>query len=293
MKRAFVLLIPMALAVVGCASPVPVAQNFGLAYQKVARTAQHWDVIADDVVEQTIDVLEDSKTLEGRALYVSPPEQRTAFNRAFREFMITRLVNEGAAVNVCKSESPKGEGFVSAGPDLQVTYDSQVIAHRAPMPDYEPGKHTALAAGILVVRRLAEVSLNSLEAGALLLTAAAGKDIADGREAAPTAAEVVVTTTVSDGNRIVVRRSDVYYVPLFDAQLFYQWGGAKKYRCPGDETADGTSAEHNAADVAYVKVEKARADMVVREMRRVNSSWRPIFVLEKPRALEQIPPYSY
>ncbi len=263
MKRVFALLIPAALTV-GCASPVPVAENFGLSYQKVARTAHHWDVIADDVVEQTIESLEDNESLKGRALYVSPPEQRTAFNRAFREFMITRLVNQGASVNECRTEPPKDKGFVPAGPDLQVTYDSQVIAHAARMPDYEPGKYTSLAAGILVARRLAEVSLNSFEAGAALMLAAAGADVAAGNRAAPTSGEIVVTTTVSDGNRIVARRSDVYYVPLFDAELFYKWGGGKKYRCPDDEAivAEGSSVERKSKDDAdYVEIEKARDEM--------------------------------
>ena len=87
-------------------------------------------------------------------------------------------------------------------------------------------------------------------------------------------------------------------MPLFDAELFYKWGGGKKYRCPDDEAivAEEASSERKSPDGSdYVQIEKARADMVVREMRRVNSSWRPVFVVEKrpDQMQDAIPPFSY
>ena len=60
MKKNYAVLASTVVALVGCASPAPVAQNFPLSYQQVARTAHHWDVVAEDVVSQTMQAIADS-----------------------------------------------------------------------------------------------------------------------------------------------------------------------------------------------------------------------------------------
>ena len=52
-KTSAILIAGISSALFGCASPVPVAENFPVSYQKVARTAHHWDVVAGDLLAQT------------------------------------------------------------------------------------------------------------------------------------------------------------------------------------------------------------------------------------------------
>ena len=80
------LLAAVALTTIGCASPNPVAENFPVSYQKVAGTAQHWDVVAEDVVMQTASVLASNPAFKGRAVYVPPTVRNTAFDATFRDF---------------------------------------------------------------------------------------------------------------------------------------------------------------------------------------------------------------
>jgi len=271
MKGIFVLLIPAALIVVGCTSPVPVAQNVSASSQQVARSARHWDVVADDVVEQTIDTLESEETLEGRPLFVSPSAQRTAFDKAFREFLITRLVAEGRAVDVCRAPRVKAkEGFAAEGAQIEVTYDTQLVRHGADLSVYdnEPRRFTWLATGVLVARQLSEVHLSTATGGATAIAGAAFIDWWRGRSSEATRTEIVVTTTISENNRFVMRRSDIYYVPDDDASLYSYWGRKTSSNCPDETTtASGTAQTEE-------EIESARMALVAREMRRVNPEWR-------------------
>lgn len=274
MKGVFVLLIPAALTVVGCASPVPVAQNFSLSDQQVARSARHWDVVADDVVEQTIEALDDNESLKGRPLYVSPSSQRTAFNKAFREFLITRLVADGTAVDVCRASPAKTkEGFAAEGAQIEVTYDTQLVRHGADLSvfDNEPRRFTWLAAGVLVARRLSEVHLSTAAGGGAAMAGAAFIDWWRGRSSQATSTEIVVTTTISENNRFVMRRSDIYYVPDGDASLYSHWGRNTKSNCPIETTKTTTASGNEQADD---EIENARMELVAREMWRVNPEWR-------------------
>ncbi|MCK0510451.1 hypothetical protein [Aromatoleum buckelii] len=273
MKKVFVLLIPAALTVVGCASPVPVAENFPLSYQKVARTAQHWDVVADDVVEQTMNAIEDNESLQNRPLHVAASERRSAFNRAFREFLITRLVDSGADVDVCKSEPSRKEGFAADGAQIEVTYDTQVVNHGLGFPDYEPRRYTWLAAGVAVIHRLTELHLNSVESVGTGLAGGAFADWWLGRDSKPTRTEILITTTIAENNRFVMRRSDIYYVPDADADLFVRWSGKRKSECPEQSQIAASGTESSGAPDEQ-EVENSRRELVARGMRRINPEWR-------------------
>lgn len=271
MKGVHVLLIPTALAVVGCASPVPVAQNASLSSQDVARSARHWDVVADDVVEQTIDTLESEEALQGRPLFVAASAQPSAFNRAFREFLVTRLVADGRAVAVCRASPAKTkEGFAAEGAQIEVTYDTQLVRHGADLSAYdnEPRKFTWLAAGVLVAHQLSEVHLSTTAGGAVAVAGAAFIDWWRGRSSEATRTEIVVTTTISENNRFVMRRSDIYYVPDEDATLYSHWGRKTNSNCPDETTiASGTAQTEE-------EIENARMAVVARDMWRVNPVWR-------------------
>lgn len=291
MKPLYALLIPAALTVVGCASPVPVASNFPLSYQKLVRTAHHWDVVADDVVSQTVAAINANPALQGRALFVASSERRTAFNRAFREFLITRLVDRGASVSVCRSEPVKSTGFSADGPDVEVTYQTQIVGHGKDLPNYQPGRFTLLAGGVMVVRRLADLHLNTAESMATALTAGALADLGLGHVAAATRTEIIITTTIAENNRFVMRRSDIYYVPEGDTDLFHRWGGMTTSRCPTDDASpsdDMKDAMMESDREHRERVsEQARRDLVAREMRRTNPDW------QAPPSMNKASAFSY
>lgn len=267
MKKQYFLMFPIALAVVGCASPVPVANNFPISYQKVARTAHHWDVIADDVVAQTTAAIEATPVLQKRGVFVPRPETGTAFNVAFRDFLINHMVARGLPVSVCKSTSSSGTGFATEGPDVLVQYEARIIGHGSRMPKYTPGLLTALAAGVSVIHNVSDNLSNSNQVAAGIGLAALA-DVGAGHIASATRTELIVTTTITQNNRYVMRKSDIYYVPDADAQLFIQ--RVKHHSsCPEDK---GDVAKVESAP-SEAEIESSRRAMMDREMRRWSPNW--------------------
>lgn len=247
-------------SLVGCASPMPVAQNFPLTHQKVARTAHHWDVVAEDVVAQTMRAIAEKPQLQSRGVYVAPT-RNTAFNMAFREFMITRMVDRGASVSVCRTTEGGGGGFAGEGPDVEIQYDTQLVVHAEHPAGYQPPMLTLLASGVAVVR---ETALNG-DGTAAVLGGVALAEWWAGYLARPTRAEIIVTTTIAEKNRFVARKSDIYYVPDGDTKLFMQKVAART-ACPGDRPM--------ARDERDADNEVARIQMIERGQARSNPNWR-------------------
>lgn len=255
-----------ALSLVGCAAPTPVAQNFPLTYQKVARTAQHWSVMADDVVAQTAKYLASNQALQGRGVFVPASSKNSAFDATFRDFLIDRLVDRGMQVSVCAAP-PRGTGFATS-PDVYVKYETRIIGH-SELPYYRPGVLTALAAGVFVGRSIANSDL-SYDARGLAGVAVAGLvDLAIANMPRPTRTEIVVTTSIEEGNRFLMRRSDIYYVPDYEADLFIQ-RVAHNPLCPSEQVAASATNDIAAADDAQY-----RRQWFANEMRRINPEWRP------------------
>lgn len=266
MKAAYALAVPVVAVMVGCASPLPVAQNFELSHQKVARAAHHWDVVADDVVGQTLRTISEKPQLQGRGVYVAPT-RNTAFDAAFRSFMITHLVQRGATVSECKVGSSASPGFAQDGPDVEIRYDTQLVVHSGIGSNYQPPRLTVLASGVAVLR---EVFLGG-DVVAGTLTGVALAEWWAGHLARPTRTELIVTTTVVENNRFVMRTKDIYYVPDGDARLFTQ-KVATRSACPGEKVA---ASEDVRGDLATdISAELYRKEMHEREMRRINPQWR-------------------
>lgn len=259
------LAVSTAIATAGCASPVPVAQNFPLTTQKVARTAHHWDVIAEDVVARTSQALTEKAQLKGRGLHVSSA-RGTAFDNAFRDFLITRFVADGHKVAVCKQARDGKPGFDAEPPDVDIEYKTQFIRHGELPRHYQPGVLTALAAGVLVLADAAEHDLSHGSVAATVLGATAAAEWGAGHLSQATRSEVIVTTTISEANRFVLRKTDIYYVPDSDAALFIQ-------RMSGQAgCVDGKPAPALAANTDGVK-DAAVRQLLDRDIRRFNPDW--------------------
>lgn len=253
-------IIAACITIAGCASPVPVAENFPLMHQRLARTAKHWDVVAMDVVQQTSAALQANPTLSGRPVLIGN-DRSTAFNAAFRNFLTNHMVQTGLPVNVCPAASKPG--FQMDAQAVEVHYEVQLVQHSARMPLYRPGALTALAAGVIVGRSLAVSHFDSTEASVIGLGLAALMDVGAGHLAQPTRAEIIITTTIAQENRFMFRRSDVYYVPEADAALFVSYYQARSF-CP-----------QTASTVPPRTDSDARDEMLAAAQRRSNPQWRP------------------
>lgn len=262
MLKNLVLVSSVVVTAVGCAAPQPVAENFPISYQKVARTAKHWDIVADDVVSQTAGVLASAQELQGRGVFVPPTARNTVFDATLRDFLINRMVDRGVPVSVC----PVGGAGMISNPDVNVRYETRIIGH-ADISHYRPGLLTALAGGIFVGRSISEANVHPDTVGVASFGLLALADAAAGYVAKPTHTELVITTTIAENNRFLMRRSDVYYVPDGDVNLFTRRvaGSALCGRAPALAMRDPADDE------------QARRDLVIDGMRRSNPNWKPTF----------------
>ncbi|MDD2544852.1 MAG: hypothetical protein PHI55_01045 [Burkholderiaceae bacterium] len=195
----------------GCAthSPIPLAENFELTVQPKVRSAGHWDLVSGDVVAQTLQTLNQTGVGAGAGapMYVALPAQATPFELAFRDFLITKLVQGGAQV----LQNPEAA--------LEVSYHAQVVRHNSDRPHFIPGRFTLLAAGLMAAYGLRHEYIDTQLAGALGLGLAAdyGASVYSG---GPTNTELILTTTVTRSGQYVARKTDVYYLENADTPLF-------------------------------------------------------------------------
>ena len=200
-----------ALLLVGCASsPIPVSANFPITVEPKVRSAGHWALLSNDVVKQTLDSL--GKVGVSGNLYVALPPNATAFDRAFQNFLITDLVKSGRVVQQYPDKA------------LEVSYQTQVVRHNSPRPHFVPGRFTMITAGLYAAYGLGLAPVGDKMAGGLAY--AAGADyIASEYSGGPTHTELILTTTIAQGGRYLVRKTDIYYVEEADTTLL-------QYRAP-------------------------------------------------------------
>lgn len=176
----------------GCANQVPVAENFSTTTQKKLRAPHHWDVIANDIVNETVNALKYNDAFNYRPVFVeSGQTESTSFNRAFRNFIITGLVNNGISV----TENPNQA--------IIVKYDTQIVKHRVGR------KYSPLLSNVLVSRKVYEPG-RSADFGAT------ASSLTDG----PTDTELIVNTSIIEDNNYYMRKSSVYYIDGEDIRLF-------------------------------------------------------------------------
>ncbi|MBK7281217.1 MAG: hypothetical protein IPI09_11030 [Burkholderiales bacterium] len=195
-----------AAVLAGCASsPIPVSANFPLTVEPKVRSAGHWGQVSNDVAKQTLESL--SKLGVSGNLYVALPANPTAFDRAFNNFLITDLVKAGRVVQQSPDQA------------LEVSYETQVVRHNSPRPNFLPGRFTMITAGLYAAYGLGlNPNVGDKMAGGL--AAAVGADyIASESSGGPTATELILTTTIASGGRYLVRKTDVYYVEEADTTL--------------------------------------------------------------------------
>ncbi len=198
MKILYAPLVMLCLGLGACMSQVPMATTYPVTYQKKMQAAQHWDILAADVAGRLHDALVGSGEQQGRSatLYVRQPRYDSDFGEAFHNLLITHLLERGFSM----SENP------AVG--MPVTYDIQVVSHKdRGFIRPTPGLFTALTSTVLVLHSVGD----SNPATATML-GAVGLDVATGFITDQPASEIIVTTSVMNGDRYAARLRDIYYV---------------------------------------------------------------------------------
>jgi hypothetical protein len=195
---------------------VPRAQAYPASDQQKARAVHHWDLLAHDVASRiatgpTAAALPAGQAYHLEAVSTSP------FHQAFSALLLTRLVNQGLSLSTQPADGERAHAVIR--------FDVQVVQHGSGVFNSSQAPATLLAAGLSVVRNwelhpptgagalaagLAVGALADVSRTALSGTAAGG----------PTRTEVLVSSTVLHGHRIVTRTSDVYYIDADDTALF-------------------------------------------------------------------------
>ena len=200
--KSYMVLAGVIFTLAGCTNQPWVKQYPpGMTQQKIS-AAQQWGLIADDVTEQTkLALLKEDYLNLGTPLYVS--EQTNAhFDRGFRNYLITSLVNAGFNVVIEQEDA------------IEIQYESQVIRHAESFDPsargYTPGVATAGITGLWVLRNASPMNI--------LASAAVGADVYQAFK--PTDVELLLTTSIVQGNRYLMRNTDAYYIENADAYLF-------------------------------------------------------------------------
>lgn len=215
-----------ALLLGGCASKyadVPAPARFENAEQQKLQAANHWKLIARHIAKQIADDTADR--LNGRLIYVPTPNNEQAFVTGFRELLITELVRQGTPVSIKPEQALQ----------VDVQYSIFKFSEERARQTYHYGDATALAAGLWAVGGVMAGNLASakgVDAGIKLLTGAAALDgfgwlsneaLGRGRFAngAVPRSEILLTTSIADGNRLISRVSNIYYTADEDHALYW------------------------------------------------------------------------
>lgn len=191
-------------------SQAPIATTYPYTEQQRMQAAHHWDVLAQ---HEATSILQRER-VRNRDLHIS--EASTAefhaysggeFGRGFRTLLTSELVSRGANLTT-----------VPTANSANITIDVEVVEHRDRGFIRPPvGALTALTAGIAVAtipfNQWSEPALGLIPAG-ILADTTSGSWTHTGNE------EIIVTTQIIDGERILYSSSNIYYINAGDRRQY-------------------------------------------------------------------------
>jgi len=132
-----------------------------------------------------------------KAIYVAlPTGETTPFEKAFQNLLITQLVNAGYPV------TNKDQGA------MRITYSIQFVQQDSNR-FIRPGRGSLLipvGVGVYIIKNAGEVGEHWWP------WALAAEELIGHIGISPTDFEVIITTSLVDGNKYVMRYTDIYYV---------------------------------------------------------------------------------
>lgn len=204
---------------VGCKSSpsthnAPIPHDFAITTQQHVQAVEHWSNIAQDLVNQTLIVLEKQK-LTQTPLYIKHPPVKSEFTVAFHDFLIDGMVKNGIKVNRTNANNTVFE------------YKIQPIEFNSDR--YFPsstkfGEETVLSNELVVRRNVSETNTNALQNNTNQTSSHLWGNKAP-------RLELVISSAIVDKNIYLMKTTDVYYANQDDGNL-YQGGrnkaGARK-----------------------------------------------------------------
>lgn len=197
----------ISLVLSGCfytnAAQVPMAKTYPYSEQQRMQAAHHWQVLAE---YEATGILQQPH-LRATPLYLPKhtDHPRGEFARGYRSLLTSELVSGGAIVQ----KEPGGAATVD--------FDVEVINHsdRGFIRPY-PGTMTlaALATGISVL------VAPSSNAALALIPPVAGADVTSGSWTSVSQEEVIITTKITDNERVLYSSSNIYYINQGDRRHY-------------------------------------------------------------------------
>ncbi len=186
-----------------CRGRIPDPVNHEYSEQRKIEATHHWDVLAYDVANRVNQQLLAHDYLE-TPVYVKrtcgsedrpcAPQETSTFDEAFRDLLITEMVNIGIPV----APAPNDE-------TITVHYKVQLVYHRAKrVRPIRPGLMTTLAAGVVVFR--------NIPSEVVTIAAAGLADLANQEFTTAQHFEILITTSMIAEDRYLLRTSDIYYI---------------------------------------------------------------------------------
>ncbi|ODS91367.1 MAG: hypothetical protein ABS45_11795 [Comamonas sp. SCN 65-56] len=201
----------------GCSTlDVPRADNYPATGQKKARAVHHWEVLAEDVAARVAHKIADWPAGEYPIQLVA--DDPSSFNQGFVKLLRVHLLDHGVTLSAVATQvqlrvetqvvqheaqdfvnSPLALPVTTLGAGVGVIYDWQThYASRTLLP----GAATGIGVGLGLVADLARYHTQGAAAGG------------------PTRTEVLVTTTLQNGDRYLAGSADLYYIERADAALY-------------------------------------------------------------------------
>ncbi|WNL43462.1 hypothetical protein RN347_06040 [Halomonas sp. PAMB 3264] len=196
----------LSLALSGCfyanTSQAPIATTYPYSEQQRMQAAHHWEILARHEASQILQ----RERVRFRDLHIKNPHpdgyipySGGEFDRGFRTFLTSELVTRGANVTTAAGAN-----------SVDVIVDVEIVEHRDRGFIRPPtGAFTALTAGIAV----ATIPINHWAEPALgLIPAGIAADVFSGSWTYTGNEEIIITTQVVDGDRILYSSSNIYYI---------------------------------------------------------------------------------
>ena len=185
--------------------------------QQKMQSAEHWNILAEDVASQIKKNLAKIGLLS-HPIYVRPgcgapylpcrPHTETPFEEGFYDLLLTHLVRKGMNV------STERESSLVIGNKVQVLYHNAGRISRTSKPGLITAA-AALASGLGWVIR--DASEKSAAWGLAGFTGAAFYDYVSGMFTRDMPhSEVIITTSIRDYDRYLIRKTDIYYINDLD-----------------------------------------------------------------------------
>lgn len=180
----------------------PLPTTYPITQQQKMQAAHHWDVLAEHEAKLITSSLINALT----PLHVTEEGASDIFSQGYKNLLTSQLVQKGAKVLT----TPNGAA--------EVTFEVNVVKHSDQDSVRSPvGSWTLLAAGVAVV---AQAANDWSTPEKLLIPAAIGADLMSGSWVEDEVTEVIITTQVTERNRIIHSSSNIYYINGGDASHY-------------------------------------------------------------------------